>query len=106
MRLGAGPGRTRDDHLAVAAQVYASLAQARRAADLAEIVGADALSEHERLHLELAEAFHARFLSQGRNEARSLEETLDRAWEVVSILPRRELSMLPAELLDRHYRGA
>ena len=106
MRLGAGPGRTRDDHLAVAAQVYASLALARRAADLAEIVGADALSEHERLHLEVAEAFHARFLSQGRNEARSLEETLDRAWEVVSILPRRELSMLPAELLDRHYRGA
>ena len=44
MRLGAGPSRTRDDHLAVAAQVYASLAQARRAADLAEIVGADALS--------------------------------------------------------------
>ena len=106
MRLGAGPGRTRDDHLAVAAQVYASLAQARRAADLAEIVGADALSEHERLHLELAEAFHARFLSQGRNEARSLEETLDRAWEVVSVLPRRELSMLPAELLDRHYGRA
>jgi V/A-type H+-transporting ATPase subunit B len=106
MRLGAGPGRTRDDHLAVAAQVYASLAQARRAADLAEIVGADALSEQERLHLELAEAFDARFLSQGRNEARSLEETLDRAWEVVSILPRRELSMLPAELLDAHYRGA
>jgi V/A-type H+-transporting ATPase subunit B len=103
MRLGAGPSRTRDDHLAVAAQVYASLAQARRAADLAEIVGADALSEQERLHLELAEVFRRRFLSQGRNEARSLDETLARAWEVVSVLPRRELSMLPAELLDRHY---
>ena len=103
MRLGAGPSRTRDDHLAVAAQVYASLAQARRAADLAEIVGADALSEQERLHLELAEVFRGRFLSQGRNEARSLDETLARAWEVVSVLPRRELSMLPAELLDRHY---
>ena len=103
MRLGAGPSRTRDDHLAVAAQVYASLAQARRAADLAEIVGADALSEHERLHLELAELFRRRFLSQGRNEARSLDETLARAWEVVSVLPRRELSMLPAELLDRYY---
>ena len=103
IRLGAGPSRTRDDHLAVAAQVYASLAQARRAADLAEIVGADALSEQERLHLELAEVFRGRFLSQGRNEARSLDETLARAWEVVSVLPRRELSMLPAELLDRHY---
>ncbi|HXV33919.1 MAG TPA: V-type ATP synthase subunit B [Gaiellaceae bacterium] len=105
MRLGAGPGRTRDDHLAVAAQVYASLAQARRAADLAEIVGADALSDGERLHLELAEAFRARFLSQGRSEARSLEETLARAWEVVSVLPRRELSMLPGELLDRYHGG-
>jgi V/A-type H+/Na+-transporting ATPase subunit B len=106
MRLGAGPGRTRDDHLAVAAQVYASLALARRAADLAEIVGADALSDDERLHLRLAEAFRSRLLSQGRNEARSLDETLDRAWEVVSVLPRRELSMLPEGLLDRYYRGA
>ena len=106
MRLGAGPGRTRDDHLLVAAQVYASLAQARRAADLAEIVGADALSEQERLHLELAEVFHSRFLSQGRDESRSLEDTLARAWEVVSVLPRRELGMLPAELLDRYYGRA
>jgi V/A-type H+-transporting ATPase subunit B len=106
MRLGAGPGRTRDEHLVVAAQVYASLAQARRAADLAEIVGADALSEQERLHLELAEVFHSRFLSQGRDESRSLEDTLARAWEVVSVLPRRELGMLPAELLDRYYGRA
>ncbi len=106
MRLGAGPGRTRDDHLAVAAQIYASLAQARRASDLAEIVGEDALSEHERRYLGLAEAFRTRFLSQGRNESRSLEDTLARAWEVVSLLPRRELSMLTAEMLDRRYRGA
>ena len=104
MRLGAGPGRTRDDHLAVAAQIYASLAQARRASDLAEIVGEDALSERERRYLGLAETFRTRFLAQGRDESRSLEETLSRAWEVVSLLPRRELSM-PAELLDLYYRG-
>jgi V/A-type H+-transporting ATPase subunit B len=106
MRLGAGPGRTRDDHLALAAQLYAALAQARSAADLAEIVGADALSEREQRYLALAEAFHDKFLAQDRTEARTLEETLGRGWEVVSLLPRRELSMLSAEMLDRHYGGA
>jgi V/A-type H+-transporting ATPase subunit B len=106
MRLGAGPGRTRDDHLALAAQLYAALAQARRAADLSEIVGADALSEHERRYLELADVFNERFLAQGRTEARTLEETLTRGWEVVSLLPRRELPMLSEELLDRYYQGA
>ena len=105
MRLGAGPGRTRDDHLAVAAQVYAALAQARNAADLGEIVGADALSDRERGYLAFADAFRERFLAQERAEARTLAETLDRAWEVLSLLPRRELSMLSTELLDRHYRG-
>ena len=105
MRLGAGPGRTRDDHLAVAAQVYAALAQARNAADLGEIVGADALSDRERGYLAFADAFRERFLAQERAEARTLAETLDRAWEVLSLLPRRELSMLSTKLLDRHYRG-
>jgi V/A-type H+-transporting ATPase subunit B len=106
MRLGAGPGRTRDDHLAVAAQVYAALAQARNAADLGEIVGADALSDRERGYLEFADAFHRRFLAQGRAEARTLDETLDRAWDVLSVLPRRELSALSAEQLDRRHGGA
>jgi V/A-type H+-transporting ATPase subunit B len=106
MRLGAGPGRTRDDHMAVAAQVYAALAQARNAADLGEIVGADALSERERGYLNFADAFRERFLAQERTEARTLGETLDRAWEVLSVLPRRDLSMLSSELLDRYYRAA
>jgi V/A-type H+-transporting ATPase subunit B len=105
MRLGAGPGRTRDDHLAVAAQVYAALAQARNAADLGEIVGADALSERERRYLDFADAFRERFLAQERAEARTLGETLDRAWEALSVLPRRDLSMLSSELLDCYYGG-
>jgi V/A-type H+-transporting ATPase subunit B len=105
MRLGAGPGRTRDDHLPVAAQLYAALAQARRSADLAEIVGEDALSTGERRYLAFAEAFNARFLAQGRSEPRELEETLARAWEVLSLLPRRELGMVPAAVLDRRHRG-
>ncbi len=102
-RLGAGPGRTRDDHLAIAAQLYALAAQARRTSELAEVVGADALSESERRYLAFAEAFETGFLAQGREESRTLDETLDRAWRTASVLPRRELTMVGAELLAAHY---
>ncbi|MGZ4256621.1 MAG: V-type ATP synthase subunit B [Gaiellaceae bacterium] len=102
-RLGAGPGRTRDDHLAIAAQLYAFAAQAARTAELAEVVGADALSEGERRYLAFAEAFETSFLAQGREESRTLDETLDRAWRAAAVLPRRELTMVGAELLAQRY---
>jgi V/A-type H+-transporting ATPase subunit B len=105
MRLGAGPGRTREDHLVVAAQLYAALAQARRSEDLADIVGEDALSPGERRYLELAAAFDERFLAQGRTEPRALEDTLDRAWRVLSLLPGRELGMVPGDILARYHEG-
>jgi V/A-type H+-transporting ATPase subunit B len=103
MRLGAGPGRTRDDHLAVAAQLYAAIARARQLADLADVVGEAGLTPHDRRFLELETAFRSDFLDQGRDESRSLDETLDRAWRVLSILPRRELAMIGESLLDAHY---
>jgi len=102
-RLGAGPGRTRDDHLAIAAQLYALAAQARRTSELAEVVGADALSPAERRFLTFAEGFETGFLAQGREESRTLDETLDRAWRAASVLPRRELTMVGSELLATRY---
>ena len=105
MRLGAGPGRTREDHLEIAAQLYALVARARQVADLADVVGADALGHGERRYLDFAEAFRRDFVSQGRAEERSLEETLRRAWQVASLLPRRELTMLSEAALDAHYRS-
>jgi V/A-type H+/Na+-transporting ATPase subunit B len=105
MRHGAGPGRTRDDHLDVAAQTLAALAAARRAAELAELVGAAALSPVDRQYLELENAFSRKLMDQGQTENRSLEETLGRAWQVLAALPRRELTMLPASLLDAYYPG-
>jgi V/A-type H+-transporting ATPase subunit B len=105
MRLGVGPGRTREDHLEIAAQLYAALAEARRTADLAEVVGEDALSEGERRYLAFAEEFRSRFLAQELDESRSLEETLARAWEAASVLPRRVLSMVSEGILERYYRG-
>jgi V/A-type H+-transporting ATPase subunit B len=103
MRLGAGPDQTRPDHLALAAQLIAALAQARRAADLAEVVGEDGLSPGERRYLEFAAAFRRRFLAQGKREARTLDETLALGWEAAAALPRSELAMLSKELLDRYY---
>ncbi|HEY7621471.1 MAG TPA: V-type ATP synthase subunit B [Solirubrobacteraceae bacterium] len=106
MRLGAGPGRTRDDHLELAAQLYALAAEARRARELAEVLGEDALSEAERRRLQFAQALNADFVGQERGERRSLEETLERGWRVVSGLPRAELTMLSDAALDAHYDGA
>ena len=106
MRLGAGPGRTRDDHLQLAAQLYALTAEARRARELAEVLGEDALSPAERRRLEFAAAMNGEFLAQDRDEDRSLEETLERGWRVVSRLPRAELTMLSHDLVAAHYGAA
>jgi V/A-type H+-transporting ATPase subunit B len=105
MRLGAGPGRTREDHLELAAQLYALAAEARRARELAEVLGEDALSSSERRRLEFAAAMNAELLAQGRDEDRTLEETLERGWRIVSRLPRAELTMLSTAALDAHYAG-
>ncbi len=104
MRRGAGPGRTREDHLDVAAQVLAALARAQQVAELAELLGPDALSQTERSYVDCAAAFDAS-MTQGPDEARTLEQTLDRLWDVVSVLPRRELGMLRRADLDLRYRG-
>ena len=103
MRKGAGPGRTRPDHLDVAAQVLASLARARQARELAELVGEDALSATDRSYLSFEQTVEQRLLNQRRDEARTLDETLDRAWEALRVLPRRELTMLPNAVLDARY---
>jgi V/A-type H+-transporting ATPase subunit B len=106
MRLGAGPGRTREDHLELAAQLYALAAEARRARELAEVLGEDALSPGERLRLEFAAAMNAELLAQGRDEDRSLEETLGRGWKALAGLPRSELTMLSDATLATHHPEA
>jgi len=105
MRHGAGPGRTSDDHLDVAAQILAALATARHARELAELIGTSALSTLDRQYLALETAFERQLESQGRTENRSLEETLSLAWAVLAALPRSALTMVPAGLLDAYYPG-
>jgi len=102
MRSGAGAGRTREDHLDVAAQVLSAMARARQAAELAELVGADSLSETDRRYVAYRSHLEQDLLSQGTSEFRSLEETLGRAWSALGTLPRRELTMVSTDLLDRY----
>jgi V/A-type H+-transporting ATPase subunit B len=103
MRHGAGPGRTRDDHLDVAAQTLAGLASARRARELAELIGSSALSDSDRRYSALERAFETRLISQGGTETRSMDQTLGLAWQVLGVLPRRDLTMLSANALDEYY---
>ncbi|MDI1452849.1 V-type ATP synthase subunit B [Streptomyces sp. ATE26] len=104
MRKGTGAGRTRADHPAVAAQLTAALARSRQVAELADLIGRAALSATDLRYLDLQDAFRDRFLAQGADEDRSLDDSLDRAWEVLLTLPRSQLGMLPADLLDAHAR--
>jgi V/A-type H+-transporting ATPase subunit B len=105
MRGGAGPGRTREDHLDVAAQLLSALARARQVRELAEIVGTAALSATDRRYVELADGIERRLLDQRRGEVRSLEDTLSRCWDVLGTLPRRELTMLSDRLVDAYGQG-
>lgn len=105
MRSGAGPGRTREDHLDLAAQLLAALARARQVGELAEIVGAAALNATDQRYLDFATALERRLVDQQRTETRTLDDTLDRCWEVATVLPVRELTMLPSRLLKSHIDG-
>jgi V/A-type H+-transporting ATPase subunit B len=100
MRHGAGPGQTRADHLDVAAQALAALSRARATAELAELVGPAALSRTDRQYLQFRTALERGALTQGVRELRGLDETLDLVWQALAELPRRELTMLGADLLD------
>jgi V/A-type H+/Na+-transporting ATPase subunit B len=105
MRKGVGKGLTRADHPALAAQLVAALARAREARDLSELIGESALTAVDRRYLMLAEAFSTALVGQRAGESRTFDDTLDRAWKVVSVLPRRELAMISPDDLAEHYVG-
>ncbi len=105
MKQGIGPGKTREDHAGVSNQLYSAYARAQDLRSLAAIVGEESLSDVDRKYLAFADAFERRFLNQGFYENRSIEYTLDLAWEVLSILPERELINIKEEHIKKYYRG-
>lgn len=106
MKDGIGEGMTREDHARVASQLFASYAKAQEIRSLAAIIGAEELSEEDNRYLQFAQAFETRFVGQGETEDRSIFDTLDLAWEVLSLLPREVLTRLSEKDLDARYRPA
>ena len=103
MRSGIGAGKTRDDHKAIADQLYDAYARGVRARDLASIVGEVGLSPRMRRYLKFADEFERRFINQGVYEERSIEESLDLAWDVLSLIPEEELVRIPRSLIAKYH---
>ncbi len=105
MKDGVGKEFTREDHPHVASQLYALYAKALETRNLASIIGADELSSHDRRYLELADAFERRFVSQGEEEDRSIIETLNLAWELLSMFPQEALTRVSETEMAKYHRS-
>jgi len=103
MNLGIGPGKTRDDHKKVSDQMYAGYAEGNDLRGLVAIVGKDALSERDRLLLEFADLFENRFVRQGYDEDRTIEDTLNLGWELLSTLPVEQLTRIDRDLINKYH---
>ena len=105
MKDGIGEGFTRDDHDEVASQLFSSYSRVQDVRSLAQIIGEDDLSEIDRKFLAFGIAFEKQFLSQKTDEKRTIEETLDIAWDILGILPPEELERLSPQMMEKYYRG-
>ena len=100
MKDGIGKGMTREDHAAVSSQLFASYSKVKTIRNLASIIGEEELSDLDKLYLKFGRELEEKFFTQGEYENRSIEETLDLGWKILSILPRTELYRIKDELLD------
>ncbi|MEM4009034.1 MAG: V-type ATP synthase subunit B, partial [Thermofilum sp.] len=103
MKSGIGPGKTREDHRYLADQLYDAYSRGVKARDLARIIGEVGLSERNRRFLKFAEEFENKFVNQGFYENRTIEETLDIGWQVLSILPEEELVRIPQKIIEKYH---
>ena len=102
MNDGIGDGKTREDHRNVSNQLYSAYTYVKRVETLASIIGESELSDLDKKYLELGQLYEKTFVKQGLSENRSIEETLDLAWKIVSTLPRRELTRVNEEQIDKY----
>ncbi len=103
MKDGIGEGYTRKDHADVSNQLFASYSKVQDAKSLASVIGEDELSDTDKLYLKFGSAFEEKFLNQGIYENRTIEETLDMGWQLLSILPKAELDRVSDEEIEEHY---
>ncbi len=102
MNLGIGKERTREDHRGLADQLYAGYATGRDLRSLSAVVGEESLSNVDRKYLKFADEFEKRFITQASNEDRSIEQTMDLGWELLSALPETELKRIKKEYIEKY----
>ena len=102
MKDGIGAGFTREDHSALANQLFALYARVQDAKALASVIGEDELSASDKRVMAFGKAFEEKFLGQG-TEDRSMEQTLDLGWKLLSMMPKNELDRIDEKILDRYY---
>ena len=100
---GIGEGKTRKDHAATMNQLFAAYARGKDAKELMVILGEAALTETDLIYAKFADEFEKRYVSQGYEADRSIEETLEIGWDLLRILPRSELKRIPDAMLDTYY---
>ncbi|MFZ0568267.1 MAG: V-type ATP synthase subunit B, partial [Nitrososphaeraceae archaeon] len=105
MKDGVGEGKTRTDHMEVGNQLYDAYSRAQEVRALAEIVGKAGLTGVDLKYLGVGDIFEEHFLKQSNDENRTLEETLNRAWEVLSTLPEGELTKIKDKNVRQYYKG-
>ena len=99
---GIGTGKTREDHVGTMNQLFAAYSRGKDAKELMTILGEAALSEDDKLYAKFAEEFEKRYVGQGNSTNRSIEETLNIGWELLSILPTRELKRIKPEYIEKY----
>lgn len=100
---GIGEGKTRGDHAATMNQLFAAYARGKEAKELMVILGEAALSDIDLIYAKFADEFEAKYISQGYDSDRTIQETLDIGWDLLRILPRSELKRINDEMLDQYY---
>jgi V/A-type H+-transporting ATPase subunit B len=105
MKDGVGEGKTRADHQEISNQCYDAYSRAQEVRALSGIVGKGGLTEVDRKYMDVGDAFEKDFLSQGLDENRNLEETLGLQWNVISALPKNELTKVKDKFIDQYYKA-
>lgn len=105
MKDGIGDGFTREDHSALANQLFSSYAKVQDAKSLAGVIGEDELSDSDKRLLQFGKDFEAKFITQSQYENRTIEKTLDLGWELLSELPREELDRVDDKTIEKYYKS-
>ncbi|GAA0082129.1 MULTISPECIES: V-type ATP synthase subunit B [Clostridium] len=103
---GIGKGKTREDHADTMNQLFAAYAQGKQAKELSVILGESALSDADKLYAKFADAFEGEYVSQGFTTNRTIEETLNLGWKLLTILPKSELKRIRDEYLEKYLNKA